>query len=187
MRIPTSATGELAVAGHGEPRLPGREPDRPLEALLRGGPVPVVHRGHTGERGVGLRKAPVQLHGTDRGLAVELGDVTVEEFCGSVLIERPSELLHGFVVTCGGRYAGVGATLALLQASAAAMAVDVRGNVTVLVLIDPRGWVAEAKVVSGPQLLAAGSVAAAKESLFEPAPDRKGFSFQAAFSTRSSM
>ena len=28
------------------------------------------------------------------------GDVTVEEFCGSVLVERPSELLHGFIVTC---------------------------------------------------------------------------------------
>src|SRR5690606_34191226 len=52
---------------------------------------------------------------------------------------------------------------------AAALAVDVRGNVTVLVLIDPRGCVAEAKVVSGHQLLAAGSVAAAKESIFEPA------------------
>jgi signal transduction histidine kinase/ActR/RegA family two-component response regulator len=48
------------------------------------------------------------------------GDVTVEEFCGKVLEERPSELMHGFVVTCGGRYAGVGAMLALLQASAAA-------------------------------------------------------------------
>jgi signal transduction histidine kinase/ActR/RegA family two-component response regulator len=50
------------------------------------------------------------------------GDVTVEEFCGSVLLERPSDLLHGFIVTCAGRYAGVGATLALLQASAAATA-----------------------------------------------------------------
>ena len=48
------------------------------------------------------------------------GEVTVAEFCGSVLQERPSELLHGFIVTRGGRYAGVGAMLALLQASAAA-------------------------------------------------------------------
>jgi signal transduction histidine kinase/AmiR/NasT family two-component response regulator len=47
------------------------------------------------------------------------GDVTVAEFCGRVLQERPSELLHGFIVTCGGRYAGVGSMLALLQASAA--------------------------------------------------------------------
>jgi signal transduction histidine kinase/ActR/RegA family two-component response regulator len=50
------------------------------------------------------------------------GDVTVAEFCGRVLQERPSELLHGFIVTCGGRYAGVGAALSLLQASAAAAA-----------------------------------------------------------------
>ncbi|MBI1199198.1 MAG: response regulator [Phenylobacterium sp.] len=48
------------------------------------------------------------------------GDLTVEQFCGEVLEERPSELLHGFIVTRNGRYAGVGAMLALLQASAAA-------------------------------------------------------------------
>jgi signal transduction histidine kinase/ActR/RegA family two-component response regulator len=46
----------------------------------------------------------------------------VAEFCGRVLEERPSELLHGFIVTCGGRYAGVGTALALLQATAAATA-----------------------------------------------------------------
>lgn len=46
------------------------------------------------------------------------GDVSVAEFCGRVLEERPSELLHGFIVTRGGRYAGVGTMLALLQASA---------------------------------------------------------------------
>ncbi|MCR5874306.1 ATP-binding protein [Phenylobacterium sp. J426] len=48
------------------------------------------------------------------------GDVTVAEFCGRILEERPSELLHGFIVTCGGRYAGVGTALALLQATGAA-------------------------------------------------------------------
>jgi signal transduction histidine kinase/CheY-like chemotaxis protein len=50
------------------------------------------------------------------------GQVTVSEFCGRVLEELPSELLHGFIVTRDGRYAGVGTTLALLQASAAATA-----------------------------------------------------------------
>jgi signal transduction histidine kinase len=50
------------------------------------------------------------------------GDMTVAEFCGRVLEERPSELLHGFIVTCGGRYAGVGSVLALLQATASATA-----------------------------------------------------------------
>ena len=47
------------------------------------------------------------------------GDVTVAEFCGRILEERLSTLLHGFVVTCGGRYAGVGSMVALLQAAAA--------------------------------------------------------------------
>jgi signal transduction histidine kinase len=50
------------------------------------------------------------------------GDMTVAEFCGRVLEERPSELLQGFIITCGGRYAGVGTALALLQATAAATA-----------------------------------------------------------------
>ena len=47
-------------------------------------------------------------------------DVTVAEFCGRILQERPSDLLHGFIVTRGGKYAGVGTALALLQASAEA-------------------------------------------------------------------
>src|ERR1700756_1445980 len=50
------------------------------------------------------------------------GEMTVAEFCGRVLEERPSELLQGFIVTCAGRYAGVGAALALLQATATATA-----------------------------------------------------------------
>ena len=44
----------------------------------------------------------------------------VAEFCGQVLAERPSELLRGFIVTRGGRYAGVGSALSLLQATRAA-------------------------------------------------------------------
>ncbi|MFC3067833.1 ATP-binding protein [Phenylobacterium soli] len=48
------------------------------------------------------------------------GDMTVAEFCGRVMEERPSELLQGFIVTCGGRYAGVGTALSLLQATASA-------------------------------------------------------------------
>jgi signal transduction histidine kinase len=53
---------------------------------------------------------------------IEDGDMTVAEFCGRVLEERPSELLQGFIVTCGGLYAGVGTALALLQATATATA-----------------------------------------------------------------
>ncbi len=47
------------------------------------------------------------------------GEVTVAEFCERVLVESPSDLLHGFIVTASGRYKGVGTTMALLQASAA--------------------------------------------------------------------
>ncbi len=50
------------------------------------------------------------------------GDVTVAEFCGRILQESSSDLLHGFIVTREGRYVGVGAALNLLQASAAATA-----------------------------------------------------------------
>jgi signal transduction histidine kinase/AmiR/NasT family two-component response regulator len=50
------------------------------------------------------------------------GDMTVEEFCGRVMEERPSELLQGFIVTCAGRYAGVGTALSLLQVTATATA-----------------------------------------------------------------
>jgi len=50
------------------------------------------------------------------------GAMTVEEFCGRVLEERPSELLQGFIVTCAGRYAGVGTALSLLQVTAKATA-----------------------------------------------------------------
>jgi signal transduction histidine kinase/ActR/RegA family two-component response regulator len=58
-------------------------------------------------------------HFMTRDPLVADGDITVEAFCGEVLAERPSELLNGFIVTCGGRYAGVGTALSLLQASAA--------------------------------------------------------------------
>lgn len=54
------------------------------------------------------------------------GEMTVAEFCGRVLEERPSELLQGFIITCGGRYAGVGTALALLQATATATATYAR-------------------------------------------------------------
>ena len=50
------------------------------------------------------------------------GEVTVEEFCGRVMEERPSELLQGFIVTREGRYAGVGTALSLLQVTATATA-----------------------------------------------------------------
>jgi len=48
------------------------------------------------------------------------GDTPVAEFCGDVLADRASEVMKGFVVVSGGRYAGVGSSLALLQATSAA-------------------------------------------------------------------
>ena len=48
------------------------------------------------------------------------GDVSVSEFCGTVLQDRPSDLLNGFIVTRDGHYAGVGAMLGLLQTVATA-------------------------------------------------------------------
>ena len=46
------------------------------------------------------------------------GNETVDAFCGEVLQERASDLLHGFIVTREGAYCGVGTMLGLLQASA---------------------------------------------------------------------
>ncbi|MDR3513653.1 MAG: ATP-binding protein [Caulobacteraceae bacterium] len=44
------------------------------------------------------------------------GQVSIEAFTRDSLLKAPSELLHGFIVTRDGRYAGVGSTLSLLQA-----------------------------------------------------------------------
>jgi signal transduction histidine kinase/ActR/RegA family two-component response regulator len=45
------------------------------------------------------------------------GSTPVAEFCGQVLADRPSELMHGFIVTNEGRYLGVGSVLSLLKAT----------------------------------------------------------------------
>ncbi|RAK62122.1 ATP-binding protein [Phenylobacterium kunshanense] len=66
-------------------------------------------------------KRPIS-HVMKRDPVVAAGETSVADFCGQVLDEQASELLHGFIVTRAGRYAGVGTTLNLLQASAAAAA-----------------------------------------------------------------
>lgn len=48
------------------------------------------------------------------------GDTEVAAFCGEVLIDRSDEVMKGFIVLNGGRYAGVGSTLSLLKATSAA-------------------------------------------------------------------
>lgn len=103
------------------------EPDTLAIAVTddRGLPVGLVERNAflvlmAAQHGYALWSKRPMSHVMKRDPVVVDGDVTLEEFFGSVLAERPSDLLHGFIVTCGGRYAGVGTALALLQASAAA-------------------------------------------------------------------
>ena len=105
------------------------EPDTLAIAVVDddGRPVGLVERNAflvlmAAQHGYALWSKRPASHMMKRDPVIADGDVTVEEFCGRILEERPSELLHGFIVTCGGRYAGVGTTLALLQASAAATA-----------------------------------------------------------------
>jgi signal transduction histidine kinase/ActR/RegA family two-component response regulator len=49
------------------------------------------------------------------------GAASIQAFTRDSLLENPSELLRGFVVTRDGRYAGVGSTLSLLQAQNASI------------------------------------------------------------------
>ncbi|MGZ6050452.1 MAG: ATP-binding protein [Phenylobacterium sp.] len=106
-----------------------REPDTMAIAVVGadGAPVGLVERNTflgsmAAQYGQALwSKRPISRL-MNRDPVIVDGDVTVSEFCGRVLQERPSELLHGFIVTCAGRYAGVGSALSLLQASAAATA-----------------------------------------------------------------
>lgn len=66
-------------------------------------------------------KRPIS-HVMKRDPVVVDGETSVADFCGEMLDGQATELLHGFIVTRAGRYAGVGTTLNLLQASAASAA-----------------------------------------------------------------
>lgn len=92
------------------------EDGRPIGILERNAFF-VALAGHYGRALYALR--PISLLMNQSPLVVE-GDVTVAEFCGRALAERASELLQGFIVTCGGRYAGVGSALSLLQVTSEA-------------------------------------------------------------------
>ncbi|TAJ68455.1 MAG: response regulator [Phenylobacterium sp.] len=103
------------------------EPDTLAIAVVdqAGAPVGLVERNAflvlmAAQHGYALWSKRPASHMMKRDPVVADGDTTLAEFFGSVLAERPSELLHGFIVTRAGRYAGVGTALALLQASAAA-------------------------------------------------------------------
>lgn len=130
----------LDIAPHIPPVLPStpgaelyerfqNEPDTLAIAVVDddGRPVGLVERNAflvlmAAQHGYALWSKRAASHMMKRDPVIADGDVTVQAFCGEVLAERPSELLHGFIVTRAGRYAGVGTTLALLQASAAATA-----------------------------------------------------------------
>ena len=117
------------------PDLPGQrvyerfqdEPDTLALAVVdeEGRPVGLIERNafflamaaHYGRALYALR--PISLLMNADPLVAD-ADLPVAEFCGQVLAERPSELLRGFIVTQGGRYAGVGSALTLLQAVSAA-------------------------------------------------------------------
>ncbi len=100
------------------------EPDTLAIAVVDqdGRPVGLVERNaffvamaaHYGRALYALR--PIALLMNRSPLVVE-GDTSVADFCGQALAERASELLRGFIVTRGGRYAGVGSALSLLQAT----------------------------------------------------------------------
>lgn len=103
------------------------EPDTLAIAVVdeEGRPVGLVERhaffvamaAHYGRALYALR--PISLLMNPNPLVAE-GDTPVAEFCGDVLADRASEVMKGFVVVSGGRYAGVGSSLALLQATSAA-------------------------------------------------------------------
>jgi signal transduction histidine kinase/ActR/RegA family two-component response regulator len=77
----------------------------------------VAMAAHYGRALYALR--PISLLMNPSPLTAE-GDTPVVEFCGEVLAERSDEVMKGFVVVSGGRYAGVGSTLSLLKATSAA-------------------------------------------------------------------
>jgi signal transduction histidine kinase/CheY-like chemotaxis protein len=105
------------------------DPDSLALAVLdeEGRPVGIVERNAfflhmAGEYGRALyARRPIEIL-MQKDPATAEGAVLVADFCRSQLAERPSELMHGFVVTEAGRYAGVGTALDLLKASSDAAA-----------------------------------------------------------------
>src|SRR5438552_388464 len=83
------------------------EPDTLAIAVvdIDGRPVGLIERNAflvemAGQYGYALWSKRPLSHWMKTDPVVADGDITVSEFCGQVLEERPSALLHGFIVTC---------------------------------------------------------------------------------------
>ena len=96
---------------------------------------------------------PISLLMNTQPLLVE-GAVSVTDFCGEVLAERPSELMRGFIVTHEGRYAGVGSVLALLQATNAASQAHAREMTALAATLRQAQEEAQAALTAKSQFLA---------------------------------
>jgi signal transduction histidine kinase/CheY-like chemotaxis protein len=104
-----------------------REPDVMALAVVDPGgrPVGIVERNSfflsmAAEYGRALyAQRPISVLMNPEPVIVDAG-VSLSTFTGEALAERPSELMHGFIVVRDGLYAGIGSALGLLQASSRA-------------------------------------------------------------------
>jgi signal transduction histidine kinase/CheY-like chemotaxis protein len=101
-----------------------REPDVLAIAVIdpQGRPIGIIERNSfvlamAAEYGRALyAQRPISVLMNPQPVVVDAG-VSLETFTGEVLAERPSELMHGFIVVKDGVYFGMGSALGLLQAA----------------------------------------------------------------------
>jgi signal transduction histidine kinase len=101
-----------------------REPDVLAIAVVdpQGRPVGIIERNSfflsmAAEYGRALyAQRPISMLMNAQPVVVDVG-VSLETFTGEALAERPSELMHGFIVVKDGVYFGMGSALGLLQAA----------------------------------------------------------------------
>jgi signal transduction histidine kinase/FixJ family two-component response regulator len=96
--------------------LPVVEADRPVGLIERNAFLMRIGAPY-GRALYGARPASVLM---DPEPVVVDASMEISVFCDSMLAERPSALMRGFIVTNRGRYLGVGTVLSLLQATSAA-------------------------------------------------------------------
>lgn len=103
-----------------------REPDTLVIPVVEDGkPIGIIERNSfflrmAAEYGRALyAKRPIEGL-MDRDAVIVEASLSLETFCQTMLEERPSALLRGFIVVDDGYYLGVGTVLSLLQATSAA-------------------------------------------------------------------